>query len=291
MSRIRYIKPGFFVDDDLAACQPLARLLFAGLWTIADREGRLEDRPRRIRAEILPNEDVDTDALLQELADHGSLIVRYEVDGKRYIAIPGWSKHQHPHPRELASAIPEPTEHNLGSAQATPRQCSGTTQARPSRTQVDGDLDLDLNGDLNGDGALRPSSDDNASDVLCGELVTTSSSNDDGFDAFWAQYPRHEARLKAQRAWRRITPDERRLATGIATVMRDLVAKGVTEKRFVPHATTFINGKRWDDWRDGVPATWCTAGAGKAEAAHAEHDAFLRRFAAERGLDYEPATP
>lgn len=131
-------------------------------------------------------------------------------------------------------------------------------------------------------------SDENASDALCGELVTISSNNNDGFDAFWSAYPRHEAKLKAQRAWRRITPDERRLATGIATVMRDLLAKGVTEKRFVPHATTFIYGKRWDDWREGVPATWCTAGAEKAEAAHAENDDFLRRFAAERGLDYEP---
>lgn len=291
MSRIRYIKPGFFVDDDLAACQPLARLLFAGLWTIADREGRLEDRPGRIRNEILPNEDVDTSALLQELADHGSLIVRYEVDGKRYITIPGWAKHQHPHFREVPSTIPEPDEHNLGSAQAQPRQCQGTTQAMPSpaRARRTGNGQRAMgNGERAMENGEELLSDENASDVLCGELVTTTSDNGDGFDAFWAQYPRHDARLKAQRAWRRITPDERRLATGVATVMHDLIDKGVTEKRFVPHATTFIYGKRWDDWREGVPASWCTAGAAKAEQARSEHDDFLRRFAAERGLDYEP---
>ena len=39
MSRSRNIKPGFFKNEHLAECQPLARLLFIGLWTLADREG------------------------------------------------------------------------------------------------------------------------------------------------------------------------------------------------------------------------------------------------------------
>ena len=37
MARARNIKPGFFTNDVLADCDPLARLLFAGLWTVADR--------------------------------------------------------------------------------------------------------------------------------------------------------------------------------------------------------------------------------------------------------------
>jgi hypothetical protein len=54
VARSRNIKPGFFLNDELAECEPLARILFAGLWCIADREGRLEDRPKRIKAEVLP---------------------------------------------------------------------------------------------------------------------------------------------------------------------------------------------------------------------------------------------
>ena len=50
MARARNIKPGFFANENLAECDPLARLLFAGLWCLADREGRLEDRPKRIAA-------------------------------------------------------------------------------------------------------------------------------------------------------------------------------------------------------------------------------------------------
>ncbi|SPP31372.1 hypothetical protein ARAF_0496 [Arsenophonus endosymbiont of Aleurodicus floccissimus] len=54
MVRARNIKPGFFSNDDLAECEALARLLFAGLWTIADREGRLEDKHRKIKVMVLP---------------------------------------------------------------------------------------------------------------------------------------------------------------------------------------------------------------------------------------------
>ena len=100
MSRIRLIKPGFFLDDELAECSPLARLLFAGLWTIADRQGRIEDRPKRIKTETLPYDQCDIDKLLDELANppRGTgFIVRYSIGGERYIAIPSWQKHQSPH--------------------------------------------------------------------------------------------------------------------------------------------------------------------------------------------------
>ena len=52
--RARNLKPGFFKNDALAECDPLARILFEGLWCMADREGRLECHPKRIKAEILP---------------------------------------------------------------------------------------------------------------------------------------------------------------------------------------------------------------------------------------------
>ena len=109
MARSRNIKPGFFLNDKLAECDPLARLLFAGLWCIADREGRLEDRPKRIKAEILPYDDCDVDKLLNQLAKQG-FIIRYEIDDKRYIQISNFLKHQNPHIKEAASTIPPPPE-------------------------------------------------------------------------------------------------------------------------------------------------------------------------------------
>ena len=105
MARARNIKPGFFLNDLLAEIEPLGRLLFAGLWTIADREGRLEDRPKKIKATVLPYDDCDVDRLLNEL-EKRDFILRYEVDGEKYIQITNFTKHQNPHYKEVKSEIP-----------------------------------------------------------------------------------------------------------------------------------------------------------------------------------------
>jgi hypothetical protein len=106
MARARNIKPGFFKNDLLGEIDPLGRILFAGLWTIADRSGRLEDREKRIKAEVLPYDNVDVAYLLNELSDRGFLL-RYEVEGSKYIQIVNWDKHQNPHKNEAISEIPE----------------------------------------------------------------------------------------------------------------------------------------------------------------------------------------
>lgn len=108
MARVRSINPGFFMDDELAEVQPLGRLLFAGLWCCADREGRLKDRPRRIKSETLPYDDAEVEELLGQLAARG-FIYRYVVDNSAFIAIPSWHKYQNPHHKEAVSVIPEPT--------------------------------------------------------------------------------------------------------------------------------------------------------------------------------------
>lgn len=110
MARARNIKPGFFKNDVLVEMSFSTRLLFIGLWCIADREGRFEDRPKKIKMELFPMDDVDVDAAIGELAT-GGFLVRYEVAGKRYVQIYNFAKHQVPHHKEVASEIPAPEGH------------------------------------------------------------------------------------------------------------------------------------------------------------------------------------
>lgn len=91
--RIRSIKPDFFKHDRLAELPALSRILFIGLWCMADCEGRMEDRPKRIKAEVLPYDDADIDGILTQLAASG-FIFRYQVDGNSLIEIPNFRKHQ-----------------------------------------------------------------------------------------------------------------------------------------------------------------------------------------------------
>ncbi len=108
MARARNIKPGFFANEVLVELPVETRLLFIGLWTVADREGRMEDRPKRIRADIFPYDmGLDVDQMLNDLQASGFLI-RYDMNGARFIQVVNFSKHQNPHARETPSIIPPP---------------------------------------------------------------------------------------------------------------------------------------------------------------------------------------
>ena len=107
VARSRNIKPSFFENEYLAELNPLARLLFIGLWGHADKEGRLEDRPKKLKAVILPYDECNIDEYLQNLHDTG-FIVRYTIEETNYIQVINFAKHQKPHPKEAASQIPPP---------------------------------------------------------------------------------------------------------------------------------------------------------------------------------------
>jgi len=106
MARARNIKPGFFENEILGVQDPFVCLLFAGLWTLADKAGILEDRPMRIKAQLFPyRESLDVNGHLTVLQRLG-FIRRYEVDGSRYIEVTNFKKHQSPHHTERASIFP-----------------------------------------------------------------------------------------------------------------------------------------------------------------------------------------
>jgi hypothetical protein len=115
VGRKRWIKPEASLDEDLAQLSFEARLCFLMLPCHADREGRLEDRPMKISALIFPYDSVDMEGILEQLAmprqyAGSSFITRYETkDGRKYIQINNFVKHQTPHPNEQQSEIAGPT--------------------------------------------------------------------------------------------------------------------------------------------------------------------------------------
>lgn len=135
MARARNIKPGFFRNADLAELPYEARLLFIGLWTIADRSGRMEDRPKQIKMELFPADSLDVDALLDQLAAIG-MVARYSHDGKRYLQVVNFAKHQNPHKDEKVSTIPDQDGHL-----ATPEPDKKKHRASTVQTQCNNDSD------------------------------------------------------------------------------------------------------------------------------------------------------
>ena len=117
MARSRNIKPSFFLNEEIVELDFSTRLLFIGLWTLADREGRLDDKPKKIKMALFPADDLDINSALNELEKSG-FIKRYIVNEAQYIQILTFKKHQNPHIKEPASTIPAPCEHHASTMQA-----------------------------------------------------------------------------------------------------------------------------------------------------------------------------
>ena len=116
--RARNIKPSLFKNELLAVADPLYTLIFTGLWCLADREGRLEDRPAKIHFDVNPGRAFDgTQAALTWLAEN-EFIERYEVAGKKLIQVVNFAKHQNPHCKEAPSTIPAPCKHGASTGVA-----------------------------------------------------------------------------------------------------------------------------------------------------------------------------
>jgi hypothetical protein len=109
MARIRTVKPELFRHEDLFEAEketelPL-RLAFIGLFTCCDREGRFEWRPRQLKLDVMPYDEIDFSRVLDALATRG-FVFQYTVQGKGYGCIPSFSRHQVVNNREKASVIP-----------------------------------------------------------------------------------------------------------------------------------------------------------------------------------------
>ena len=118
--RIRSIKPEFWSSPDIAALSDADRLLFIGLWSYVDDQGRGKDDVALIVAALFPHDMVanplDTVAKVRDgLArlHAANLILRYTVERRTYFLVTGWSKHQKVD-KARPSRLPEPTEEENG---------------------------------------------------------------------------------------------------------------------------------------------------------------------------------
>lgn len=236
MARARNIKPGFYKNEDLAECSVWARFIFPGLWMLADKHGVLEDRPKRIKAELLPFDSQEIEPLLSEL-EARLLIVRFEKNGASYIWIPGFAKHQTPHYSEKGIGIMPPQfqesdsneEANIPGIAQEHAENGAPMKVGPNHSSI-----------LN-PSSLNPESLDPPPRRVHGFPP--------GFDEFWAAYPRHVAKKDASKAFAKLRADGallRRILTALeaAKQSRDWLKDGGA---FVPYPATWLNGRRWED--------------------------------------------
>ncbi|MFE2994234.1 hypothetical protein ACFXG4_04785 [Nocardia sp. NPDC059246] len=135
--RIRSIKPEFWRSDDIDVLDWHHRLVFIGLWSYVDDNGVGLDKLASICADLFasdmerdPNETLArVSTALNSFVERG-LIQRYSVDGKAFLFITGWPKHQRVvNPNKPRYPVPTSENAVIREAVAAPSRESNETLA------------------------------------------------------------------------------------------------------------------------------------------------------------------
>ena len=114
MARIRSVHPDLHRDKTLATLSASAERTFVRLWCHLDDEGRGEDDPDLLKADLYPRHrdmgPAEVEADLAEL-EHAGLIIRYVVDGEPYLCCKPdtWATYQRPQKKQ-ESKLPGPEQ-------------------------------------------------------------------------------------------------------------------------------------------------------------------------------------
>lgn len=246
MARARNIKPAFFTNELLGTEDPMVSLTFIGLWCLADKVGILEDRPLRIKAELFPYRDsLDINGYLTVLARLG-FIVRYENDGRRFIQVCNFRKHQSPHNTEKGKGFPFSTDPKSlilaynGYETVKPRGGNGepTVPERPDSLIPDTGFTDSLIPD-----SLIPDSKNKIKNTCA------ASPHAELFSRFWSLYPNRKGKADAEKAWSKLEPTDELFAQICEGLAKQVTCYEWTKDggKFIPHPATWLNGKRWTD--------------------------------------------
>jgi hypothetical protein len=223
--RARNLKPGFFRNEHLGSLPFEDRLLFAGLWCLSDRDGYFENRPDRIAADLFPyDKKIDGRkimVMLTRLMSRGEITLHGD-----YGYVPSFLEHNKPHPNETKSIVSEETKNilkNLCNCKDVPRYEA-----------------IRLNPDCLNPDCLNPKYPIPHS--VTGSLCIT-------FEDFWKAYPKKKSKSDAEKAWKKINPQNGLSETILAAVESQKLTEDWRKDggRFIPYPATWLNGKRWAD--------------------------------------------
>lgn len=233
MARSRNIKPGFFKNEKLASLDPITRLLFIGLWTISDREGRFEVRLQKIKGEVFPHEQVMLESCMEQLW-HKEFVFFYEVANKHYGQVNNWSRHQSPHHKEVGSDTPEPLEEKTFKDQRDihswlkHESCMNHTRFKKIASSP-----------------LIPDSLNLIPDSLTSPKVDVSEL----FEKFYSEYPKKKSRGQAEKAFAKLKPNEQLVDQMILAIGKAKTSDDWKKEngQFIPHPATWLNATGWLD--------------------------------------------
>jgi len=227
MARKRMIDPKIWESEDFSTLSNLAKVLFIGLFSLADDEGRGKANPIYIRSKLFPYtvdkvRPTDITTALSEIAQSMS-ITFYTVNGTQYYALTHW---------DFWQKIDKPSPSTF-----------------PSPEEADGLVEYSTNDQrtLDEDYALIEKN-KNRTEENKNKKENTNRLRA-RFAEFWMVYPKKMAKQEAEKAWEKnVTSDE--VADLIISDVKQRVYRSDWARengRFIPYPATYLNQHRWED--------------------------------------------
>ena len=227
MARKRMIDPNIWESEDFSTLSMLGKILFIGLFSLADDEGRGKANPAFIRSKLFPYtaEKVrvaDIETALSEIA-HSMSVTFYTVDGSQYYALTHWENWQKID-RPSPSTIPAPED--------------GEPFVEDS-SNIRRGLDED---------SLLIEKNKNRTEENKNKKENTNKTRA-RFSDFWSAYPKKVAKPDAERAWNKLNADDDLVERIIEDVDRRKTGSEWNKDngRYIPYPATYLNQHRWED--------------------------------------------
>ena len=213
MARRRMITPSFWTDDKILELEIGARLLFIGMWNFADDDGIIVNKPKQIKAQIYPADNITHEQItewLMSIHEQGLILFGNKCT---LIKIKGWSIYQ---------KINRPT---------------------PSIYTFDLDDSMSNHGSLMPKRSKEKLSKDKLMEVKRSNTVQTEKQ----FEQFWLLYPRKVQKQRALNAYKKLGSKDMESANTLLNSHIKYWNKADRSSEHIPPAATWINTRSWED--------------------------------------------
>ena len=238
----RIIKESICTSEEIDQLTPFQEIMFYRLIVNCDDYGRMDARAKILKSKLFPLRDARIDqieAALEALAS-AELVILYEVDGKPFLQMKTWDRHQRV--RAKVSKYPAPADAccqmTADSGQATAKgseetQCAGTRSRNPIQSE---------------------SKSESNPNPMRENTHAREDAEDKAFESFWEAYPRKSGDIKgAFQAWLKALADGAKpseILDALKWQADEWRHEG--EAQYIPSPEKWLTNKRWKEERRGT---------------------------------------
>ena len=228
----RMLKESICYSDDIDQLSAFEETVFYRLIVNVDDNGRFDGRMPFLKSRLFATKQGITISSLEtafsKLVTVG-LVKFYEVDGKPFLMLPNWNKHQKL--QYVKSVYPAPVENNdfNNDDKNSKKLLKNNKNSKELSLEVEVEVEEE-------------------------DEVTSTLLIDKEFDVFWSKYPRKVGKGKCRDIWKKIKPNKALFKKIMQSLEAQVNSKQWTKDngQFIPHPSTWLNQSRWEDEPDNA---------------------------------------